>query len=448
MSTSQTTLARVARFLRGFADSRRGNIAIAAAVVAPVLLGSLGLGTEVTSWYSIQTQMQNAADSAATAAATNGSATFADEARAVTARYGFTNGQDGVVVTALDDQPCPDGTDNCYRVTVKKAVPLALAGVVGFQGDTKVSGAPAKLLLASAGAMQDVAPRPYCVLALANSGVSPALRTNGAPFADLSGCNVMSNTDATCNGHDLKADVGDAFGTNNGCGVKRNSHVAKVADPYATLASNIPTFSCPAFYKIPKKKNDDPLPAINQLSGPRNWPTTPQMCGDVQLTGDVTINTDANGAVLFIRNGNLDLNGYKLQTSDGSALTIVFMGENGSDYGHILTGDGTLDIRAPAKGPWSGVAIYQAPSLTQNVDMTYAGNSPTWDITGLVYMPHAELTMSGAVNKSSYGASCFTLVVDKLLVNGTAKILAHGQCAKAGLVMPANPLPSRGKLFS
>jgi hypothetical protein len=446
MLISRTTLPK---FVRRFRTDKAGNIAITAALVAPVLLGSFGLGTEVTSWYSTQRKMQNAADSAASAAATNGTENFGDEARAVTARYGFTDGQDGVVVTALEDQTCPDGTTACYQVTVRKPVALTLAKIVGYRGNARIGKAPAQLLSASAMAIQDEAPRPYCIVALAHNGASPALRTNGAPKADLVGCNVMSNTDALCNGHDLNADVGDAFGTNDGCGVKRNSHVAKITDQYAALASNIPVVDCQnGFAKIPQKKDDPALRAVNQLSGTYNWPTTPQGCGDLQLTGDVTINTDADGAVLFIRNGNLDLNGHTLQTSDGSALTIVFTGENNGNYGHVLTGNGTIDIKAPTQGVWSGVAIYQNPSLKQNVNMSEVGNSPTWKITGLVYMPNADVTFSGAVNKSSYGASCFIMVVDSLLINGTGSILAHGECGKAGLSVPTNPVPTRGKLVS
>ena len=433
--------------VRKFHSDRGGNIAIAAALVAPVVLGTFGLGTEVASWYSVQRQMQNAADSAASAAATNGSANFADEAQAVTARYGFTNGQAGVVVTALDKQTCPDGTGACYRVTVKKPVALALASLVGYQGNAKIGDTPAQLLTASAVAIQDVAPRPYCIVALAKSGASPALRTNGAPKANLTGCNVMSNTDAVCNGHDLDADVGDAHGSNDGCGRKRNSGVAAIADPYASRATAIPNVSCPSGFPVaPKKKDDDELPAGNRMSGTISLSGAAPRCGDVRLDGDTTIDTGPAGALLVIRNGNLDLNGYRLQTSDGSALTIIFTGENGANYGHIPTGGGVLDIRAPDNGFWSGVAIYQNPTLTKNVDISAAGNSPAWDITGLVYLPNAYVTFSGAVNKSSHGASCFTMMVDKLLINGTGSILAHGECGLAGLVMPATPVPSRGKL--
>ena len=74
--------------------------------------------------------------------------------------------------------------------------------------------------------------------------------------------------------------------------------------------------------------------------------------------------------------------------------------------------------------------------------------SPTWKITGLVYLPKASVTFSGAVNKSSNGASCFGLVVDNLLINGTGSILAHGECAEAGLTLPYSQVPSRGELVS
>ena len=161
------------------------------------------------------------------------------------------------------------------------------------------------------------------------------------------------------------------------------------------------------------------------------------MCGDLQLTGNVTATASPSG-VLVIENGQLDTNGYTFQTTSGSGLTVIFSGTSGS-YTHAPTGGGTLDIAAPTSGVWSGVAIYQDPSLTTGVDISAAGNSPTWDITGLVYLPHASVTFSGAVNKSSNGNACFALVVDNITINGTGDILTHGGCASAGLTLPSVP---------
>ena len=94
------------------------------------------------------------------------------------------------------------------------------------------------------------------------------------------------------------------------------------------------------------------------------------------------------------------------------------------------------------------MAIYQAPNLTAGVNISAAGNSPTWDLTGITYFPHAAVTFSGAVNKSSNGKSCFGLVVDSMVINGTASILSRGECAQAGVTLPTGQPPGRGKLVS
>jgi len=446
------------RLVRSLAGDRRGNVAIIAALVMPALLGFLGLGAEVASWYSGKRALQNAADSAAIAAATNSTpAGYADEARAVAAKYGFINGLDGVVVGAWNNAACPGGGNDCYRVTITRVQPILLAQLVGFNGETTLGGSPAKRIAATAVAIQANGPREYCVLALAGSGHPEALRSNGAPFADLSGCNVMSNSNATCNGHDLGADIGDAFGTNDGCGKKRNSDVSKVADPYAALASNIPSHDCSAsgYGWIPDKKMDPPLRSDNHLHGLEgdSWTDgVKHICGDAQVTTPVFINRP--NSVLVVHGGVLDLQNFTIKTQPGSSLTVIFTGPHmvpagrSSEQPHIPTGTGAFDIEAPTTGTWKGVALYQDPALTSGVDISEAGNSPTWNITGLVYLPKAGVTFSGAVNKSSNGASCFALVVDNLRINGTGSILNHGECAEAGLTLPYSLMPSRGKLVS
>ena len=61
----------------------------------------------------------------------------------------------------------------------------------------------------------------------------------------------------------------------------------------------------------------------------------------------------------------------------------------------------------------------------------------------MVYLPHASVTLSGTINKSSNGESCFGLVVDNLLINGTGAILAT-RWMRRGRSRPARPaLPQR-----
>jgi len=439
-------------FLQAALRDERGNIAILSALALPVLFGALGLGFETANWRQTAQLAQHAADSAAVAAATNGGDSYAAEAKAVAAQYGFQDGVNGVTVTVSNGATCPSGDVDCYHVTITKPVPLILAPIVGYRGDIVLSsGAAGKALSANAGSVLSEAPRTYCLLALVSSGARQGVRSNGAPDADLSGCNVMSNADAVCNGGDLSAVHGDAHGSSSGCGATQNSNLAAVADPYISLAANVPSDPCHAYPQEPTKKWDPPLPVSNKLSGPLYLTGTTFFCGDVQLAGDVSVSTASPGAVIVIENGQLDTNGHTLQTLYGAGLTVIFSGTGGhcaTSYVHAPTGGGVLDFAAPTSGTWSGVALYQDPKLTEGVDVSAAGNSPTWNITGLVYLPHASVTFSGAVNKASNGLSCFAFVADNFTINGTASILSQGQCAQAGLNMPTGMVPSRGKLVS
>src|ERR1700680_3314691 len=86
---------------RGFCDERSGVVAVLVALALPVLVGSMGLAAETSYWYVHQRGMQNAADAAAIAAATNGTSTYAAEAQAVVAGF-YPNGLGTITVTAAN----------------------------------------------------------------------------------------------------------------------------------------------------------------------------------------------------------------------------------------------------------------------------------------------------------------------------------------------------------
>lgn len=423
--------------LRRFTRDAGGNVAIATALALPALLGAAGLGVEVSHWYRTQRALQNAADSAAIAAATNGSATYAAEGLAVAASYGFVNGENNTSITLTDTAPCPAGGSNCYGVTIVRSVPLILSHLVGYSGnvtveivkDGKSSSVRQTSLQAAALALRVPTPRAYCVLALGNDGAKfDDIVVNGGSKSNLTNCGIMSNNDLTCNGSNQIADYADSSsGDPSGCGRAPNrGPVPRLGDPYSHLASNVPPDPCSGY----PGEQWSAVPAI-----PPDGVYT--VCGNLKLTADVTIGSRPGGTVIVIYNGQLDTVGH---TFRGTDVTVVFAGTNGPGYSHIVTGTnkGGIDIAAPTSGPWKGVAIYQAPNLTTGVDITSAGNGPTWNITGLVYLPHASVTFSGAVNKSSSGNACFSLVVDNLTVNGTGMIMSNGaDCGEAGLDLPS-----------
>lgn len=464
--SDRSSLSMIATTLLGLRTDQRGGVAIIMGLLFPVLLAGLGFGFEISNWYLRSRAMQNAADAAVMAAASNGEDNFNVEAAAVAAHYGFVDGTSNVSVAASNNAPCPEGADvtsSCYSVTISSMVPLYLSQLVGYVGDLTSNGVRQKLLTSAAIAVQTTIQQPLCLLALSRNGT--ALRTNGAPNSNFNGCSVMSDSKATCNGSDLKANYGLAAGSNDGCGVKKKSNIPVVDDPYAKMAINIPANNCGtganAYPQEPTKHSDPPLPATNTWSGSQSISGVKQMCGDVQLTGDAVISTPDNliGAVIVIYNGQLDLNGKTLSTANGSAVTIVFSGtSNSTNYAHVPSDNstghgGVLNIQAPSspQALFPGIAIYQDPNISNGVDITYKGNNPAWDITGGVYLPNSNVTMNGDVNKSSNGADCFVMVANTVLINGTSNIYQQSPyaagCKLAGLNVPTATIPSRSQLL-
>jgi hypothetical protein len=451
----------LSKHLHRLREDRRGTVSVIMGLLIVPLVGALGVGFEVSNWYMNGRAMQNAADAAVLAAATNGGANYDVEARAVAAQYGFVDGVNSISIAASNAAPCPAGGNNCYSVAISGAVPLLVSQVVGYQGDTTLNGAAAKQLNAVAVSRPTVNSQ-LCMIALAKSGAAQGIRTNGSPTGDLNGCDIMSNTAAQCNGSNLGAGHGIAAGTSNGCGLVQDSGVDPVKDPYASLASLIPPLSssgCGGNYPQETAHGNTVNPPTTLVPGAFTLNPNPStgvpvtsltlgsgnnfMCGDQVLTADAVINTPGTGAVLVIENGQLDLNGHTLTTANGSAVTVVFSGDTSGSYTHAPTDNtngsgGKLDLTAPTSGPWSGVSIYQDPSLTTGVDVSAAGNSPTWNITGLVYMPHASVTLKGAIDKSNAGGSCVVLVADNFTISGNGGILKTdiGGCPQAGLTIP------------
>ena len=110
-----------------------GVIAILTALALTLLIGIVGLAVDVGMWDRTNRALQNAADAAVIAAALNGTGSYQNEAKAVAAQYGFVDGVNGITVTALNNQTCPDGATDCYQVTVAQAsTPRFFSPVVGL----------------------------------------------------------------------------------------------------------------------------------------------------------------------------------------------------------------------------------------------------------------------------------------------------------------------------
>ncbi|MCA6104647.1 pilus assembly protein TadG-related protein [Bradyrhizobium australafricanum] len=74
--------------IRSLRSDDCGAVNVIMGVLLVPLIGALGIGFEVSNWSMRTRGMQNAADAAALAAATNNSSNYDVEAKAVAARYG------------------------------------------------------------------------------------------------------------------------------------------------------------------------------------------------------------------------------------------------------------------------------------------------------------------------------------------------------------------------
>ena len=443
-------LARLLGFFR-FLAGEAGSVAPMMALMLLPLAGTIAIAVEQGEWFYLQRSTQNAADAAALAAATNNSttgSTYQNEAAAAAAKFNYVDGSNHATVLTQgpnDGITCPPGSTGvtCYKTTITQWVPLSFSQVVGFAGSTQCQ--HCQLIQSSAIANADAVSTTTtpCVWTLSSSSTS--FSTSGAPAANL-GCSLYSAGGASCAGggaHDLGAPYGLAVGINESnkpCGAIPVSGAPVVAAPGASYSTNIPTPSCPTGYHHEADStfatSGNVIPAGTSIS------SNTQYCGDIKLAGDVTLTGS-----LIINNGQLDTNGHTVSTAAGGG-TIIFSGTNTAGYTEYPTGGGTLNIQAPTSGTWSGVAIYQNPILPNaNVSFTFAGNSPTWNLTGLVYLPNADVTIKGAVGKNANGTSCRVLVTNTLVVKGTADFLIDvTTCAAAGLTVPGVAVAYRAKL--
>jgi len=346
-------------------------------------------------------------------------------------------------------------------VTVTHNTPLLLSSLVGYRGDVALGAGRGTQIQAVAVARSVSIPGYYCITSLGTTG-NP-IRINGGPDVNFTGCVLRSNGNTDCNGNNADGNAKEfVYGPGGGAGGCEPSAQANsnVVDPYSTAGgcgsvqypcygSNIPAAPAgcgganPYHYEAttgnPKFAASLPAGSTNRITSLSSGTTV--ICGDAALFGNVTVPSGTN-AVLVVENGVLDLNGHTLQTASTAGLTVVFSGSTTVGAPVDNSNGGVLDIAAPTDTtlPWHGVALWQDASLTSGpgINFTLSGSTPTMRITGLVYMPNANVTISGAIDHATNGSPCFALLDKTVLDNGTGSIFAFpaSGCSSAGLTPP------------
>jgi hypothetical protein len=435
------------RRLASLPRDQRGAVSPMMMFLLIPIVGIMSLAGEASFWFMEQRALQNAADSAAIAAATNGDDTYyADEVYAVAGQYGLKQNANVTVTPAK--VLCPGaatGTD-CFQVTIDLNVPLYLTQIVGYQGDLLLAdGRRGKTIRAIAIGRPVIPGEAFCMISLGQN-TGDGITFNGSQGAQTPGCDYKSNTDIKCNGIQIPpADSawysGSAVPSSSSCGPAGEDHPLQpvTVDPFDYLndsPSPIPNDPCSGTYNY--EKGATPLATANLISAA--WTGTKTICGDARLTATSAIQLTGAETKLVIYNGGLDLNGKTLQSLSNAGLTIIFAKGDGSTAGvtpkPTFTGSGTLDIAAPTTGDTSGVAVIQDIAYTQsnNTNISLAGNW-TFKVTGLVYAPHGAVTIAGAIDKSTNGSVCMAVVSASVTISGTGEVYEDptSACAAAGL---------------
>jgi len=454
---------------RSWIGDRRGNIAILTALLMPVVIGGFGLGAEIGYWFYSTRAMQNAADAAAVAAATNGSSTYATEAQAVTSLYGFQNGVRNVTVTASDVAACPSGGNNCYSVAITSLAPQFLSQMVGFKGTTTVSGVHYTQLTATATATIQ-ANGDACVLALDPSDPSSVTTTGGN--ISLLNCDLQVNSNSstalTVTGGVISASAINVVGNYQSTGGTLTPTPATgkpaISDPYAGLYSQndvaaIGSQACSgSTTKVTVVSTTQTLPPGNYCGGISvTGGSLTLSAGQYNIAGGISVtggslSLDAGqyniaggfsntGGTVTLGAGQYNMMGGVLNitggTTTGSGVTFVLTDQNGSYASANVTG-GTVNLTAPTNGSWAGMLVYQDPNAPKSGTDSFTGGSHT--LTGALYFPSQSMTYTGGSTVST----CTQLIAYKFTFTGGSTI--GSSCAGTGV--QAIPVGGRGALVS
>ena len=395
--------------VRRFADDQSGSHVIIFALLLPVLVGAAGLGTEAGWWSYKHKNMQSAADSGATSAATAGT-NLTSEANSVTATYGYTNGVSNVTVTVNQPPTTGNYISNPQSVEVIVGQPQARLLSALF-------GSSPVLITARAVAVPNAGTG--CVLAL-NSTASPAVNVSGSNNLNLVNCNLYSNSSASpslnvSGSASVTANLIGVVGSVSGAGNITATNgirtgVRPIADPYASV-SPPPEPSC-TNAKIVVNSNGK----TNSLD---------PGC----YTGSITVNAGAtlnlNPGIYYLDGANLSVAGNA--TITGTGVTLVFTGSGGSWGTASIGSNAIIDLTAPTSGSMQGIAIYGDRNMPAGTAFNLTGGG-TQNFGGAIYLPKANLSFSGGNGTST---SCTKVIADTVTFTGSSNLRVN--CAALGV---------------
>jgi Flp pilus assembly protein TadG len=471
-----------------------GVVAVAVAVLLPVLIGFAGLGVEVGMWFWIQRQNQSAADAAAISAALEYAAQIQSNVPTNPTAAATTAANCNLFSTSTSSSnpvcPLPSSTSNtlalypCYGFTVGSScntsnsdgetTPNAVQVVLTQPLNTTFAnlvtaiwGPNVNTVNVTTTAIAAFPAGTACLLARDSISATAAFVNNGTP--PNSNCWVAANSSSgnalNCNGCTITGPttvVGGDTVSNGGQlnGSPNRTYAGVIADPYAVslthtfLTTGMPKLSCGqptvtgplgAQTYTYLQTGNCVISGIRQNPFPSNvtikLPPGAQVANGLWFTGNGTI--ILSPGTYWITDGNLSnlVNGVTGQITLGCTgcspgalgVTIIFTTMLGS-AGTIGTlseiGNVTTILNAPGAGLPNAGLLMVQDPVAAATDGTISGN-PISILSGLIYFPKSNLSLVGNVKTDS--SNCLAAIANSLsLTTGNISFYASG-CPAAGL---------------
>lgn len=400
-----------------FGRDRKGGVIIVFALLLPVLVGFIGLGVEVTYWFSKKRDLQAAADAAALAGSYELAEDRASNMLVVATREATGNGWESaggsITVRSYDyntTYPASGSytTDkDAVEVVLTRAENLMFAGWF-MSGGVTINARAVGLAVANAS--------DACILALGSANASGALLVSGSAAVTISGCSASTNsTDsaAVTTTAGLSVDCVYSAGgisgtpTTTACSGPKSNQPA-VTDPYEAAIT---------------KPSDSDFSTCSAYSGAASITTSDSPLCSLSVTSALTM----AAGTYYIDRGDVRLTGGGVVDAT-AGVTIVFGDSTGGNNcgGLTITGNSNLDITAPTSGNFSGITLYRSSECDDEDDFNFGGNNDSV-IIGAVYNPSATIKLTGS---GVVGSTCLQLISDIVLISGNGTL--GGDCDSAG----------------
>ena len=409
---------RLLERLGDFVGQTRGSVVIIFALALPALLAASGAAVDFSRLVAVRSTLQQAADSAALAGATQLSIANMTNEQVEAAMKAHVLASAPALSAGLTVQSTIMGDRSGVQVAASTNIPLLIMSVFGYQSELVSVTARASL----EGETQ------LCALALQAAGPGAFALTKSARLT-APACSAYSNS---VDPQGMQA-TGSSFLT-SGRACTTGGYGGSSVNFSPTPLTGCPTHPDPLTSLVaptPDIAGCIPLTSVNASTvlSPGTY------CAGLSINQSASVTMDPG--VYIFTNGDLHITGSASVT--GTNVAIYFAGTTGTFKADPQT---TINLTAPKTGSLAGVLLYQSANSTPGQDF-HISSVNAHQLLGTIYLPVGTLTVDSAATVAD--ASAYTVIVaNKLAVNGSANLTLNAMYTSTDVPVPSGVGPSGG----